>query len=44
MCLLISVTYSTNTGPLGILAISKYKKNLLVVELKNGRASDFMVG
>ncbi len=34
----------TDTGPLDILAISKDKKRLLVVELKKGRASDAVVG
>lgn len=36
--------YPTDTGPLDILAISKDKKSLLVVELKKGRASDVVVG
>ena len=36
--------YQTDTGPLDILAISKDKKRLLVVELKKGRASDVVVG
>jgi restriction system protein len=36
--------YETDTGPLDILAISKDKKSLLVVELKRGRASDSVVG
>jgi restriction system protein len=36
--------YPTDTGPLDILAISKDKKALLVVELKKGRASDAVVG
>jgi restriction system protein len=36
--------YLTDTGPLDILAISKDKKHLLVVELKKGRASDAVVG
>lgn len=36
--------YQTDTGPLDILAISKNKKQLLVVELKKGRASDAVVG
>lgn len=36
--------YLTDSGPLDILAISKDKKNLLVVELKKGRASDNVVG
>ncbi|WP_035060507.1 endonuclease NucS domain-containing protein [Andreprevotia chitinilytica] len=36
--------YPTDTGPLDILAISKDKSQLLVVELKKGRASDAVVG
>jgi restriction system protein len=36
--------YQTDTGPLDILAISRDKKRLLVVELKKGRASDVVVG
>lgn len=36
--------YPTDTGPLDILAISKDRKVLLVVELKKGRASDVVVG
>lgn len=36
--------YATDTGPLDVLAISKDKKSLLVVELKKGRASDAVVG
>lgn len=36
--------YQTDTGPLDILAISKDKRRLLVVELKKGRASDVVVG
>ena len=36
--------YLTDTGPLDILAIRKDKKQLLVVELKKGRASDVVVG
>ena len=36
--------YNTDTGPLDILAISKDKKTLLVIELKKGRASDAVVG
>jgi restriction system protein len=36
--------YETDTGPLDILAISKDKKRLLIVELKKGRASDVVVG
>ncbi|WP_419788127.1 endonuclease NucS domain-containing protein [Pseudodesulfovibrio sp.] len=36
--------YPTDTGPLDILAVSKDKKTLLVVELKKGRASDSVIG
>ena len=36
--------FPTDTGPLDILAISKDRKTLLVVELKRGRASDTVVG
>ena len=36
--------YPTDTGPMDILAVSKDKKELLVVELKKGRASDAVVG
>lgn len=36
--------YRTDTGPLDILAIRKDKNELLVVELKKGRASDAVVG
>ena len=36
--------YLTDTGPVDILAISKDKKQLLVVELKKGRASDVVIG
>lgn len=36
--------YPSDTGPLDILAISKDKKELLVVELKKGRVSDVVVG
>lgn len=36
--------YPSDTGPIDILAISKDKKVLLVVELKKGRASDVVVG
>lgn len=36
--------YETDTGPVDLLAISKDKKTLLVVELKKGRASDVVVG
>ncbi|MDR3413630.1 MAG: endonuclease NucS [Formivibrio sp.] len=36
--------YPSDTGPMDILAISKDKKTLLIVELKKGRASDAVVG
>lgn len=36
--------YPTDTGPMDILAIRKDKTELLVVELKKGRASDVVVG
>ena len=36
--------FPTDTGPIDILAISKDKKEVLVVELKKGRASDAVVG
>jgi len=41
---LIGQQYETETGPIDILAISKDKKEFLVVELKKGRASDAVVG
>ena len=41
---LIGRQYSTDTGFIDILAISKDKRELLVVELKKGRASDSVVG
>ncbi len=36
--------YQTDTGAIDILAISKDKTRLLVVELKKGRASDSVIG
>jgi restriction system protein len=36
--------YATDAGPIDILAVSKDRKRLLVVELKRGRASDVVVG
>ena len=36
--------FPTDTGPIDILAVSKNRKVLLVVELKKGRASDVVVG
>lgn len=41
---LVGQQYPSDTGPLDILAISKDKRELLVVELKKGRASDAVVG
>lgn len=41
---MVGKQYQTDTGPLDILAISKDKTRLLVVELKKGRASDVVVG
>lgn len=41
---LVGQQYPTDTGPIDILAVSKDKKRLLVVELKKGRASDAVVG
>ena len=40
----IGQQYQTDTGPIDILAISKDRKELLVIELKKGRASDVVVG
>lgn len=41
---LVGQQYPSDTGPIDILAISKDKKHLLVVELKKGCASDVVVG
>lgn len=41
---LLGQQYPTDTGPMDILAIKKDKSELLVVELKKGRASDSVVG
>lgn len=41
---LVGQQYPSDTGPIDILAISKNKKELLVVELKRGRISDVVVG
>ncbi|MDO7532836.1 endonuclease NucS [Acinetobacter baumannii] len=41
---LVGQQYPSDTGPIDILAISKDKKTLLVVEIKRGRASDRVVG
>lgn len=36
--------YATDAGPIDILAVSRDRQRLLVVELKRGRASDVVVG
>ncbi|GAA4034520.1 hypothetical protein GCM10023063_18250 [Arthrobacter methylotrophus] len=36
--------FPTDTGPMDILAVSKDRTRLLVIELKRGRASDVVVG
>ena len=41
---LVGQQYPADNGFIDILAISKDKKELLVVELKKGRASDYVVG
>jgi restriction system protein len=41
---LVGQQYPSDTGPIDILALSKDGKELLVVELKKGRASDVVVG
>jgi restriction system protein len=41
---LVGQQYPSDTGPLDILAISKDRKTLLVIELKKGRVSDNVVG
>ena len=41
---LVGQQYPSDTGPIDILAISKNKKELLVVELKKGRISDIVIG
>ena len=41
---MVGKQYPSDTGPIDILAIRKDKKELLVVELKRGRASDVVVG
>lgn len=41
---LVGQQFPSDTGPIDILAISKTGKELLVVELKKGRASDVVVG
>lgn len=41
---MVGQQYPSDTGPIDILAISKDKKEILVVELKKGRVSDIVVG
>ena len=41
---IIGQQYPSDTGPIDILAISKDRKEILVVELKKGRASDAVIG
>ena len=41
---IVGQQYPSDTGPIDILAISKDEKEILVVELKKGRASDNVVG
>jgi restriction system protein len=41
---LVGQQFLSDTGPIDILAVSKDQKEILVVELKKGRASDAVVG
>ena len=41
---MVGQQYPSDTGPIDILAISKDKKEIIVVELKKGRISDVVVG
>lgn len=41
---LVGQQYPSDTGPIDILAISKDKKEIAVIELKKGRASDVVLG
>lgn len=41
---IVGQQYPTDTGPIDVLAVSKDKKEILIVELKKGRASDSVVG
>lgn len=41
---IVGQQYPSDTGPIDILAISKDKKEILVIELKRGRVSDVVVG
>ena len=42
--IIVAQQYASDTGPIDILAISKDKKEYLVIELKKGRTSDVVVG
>lgn len=41
---IVAQQYQSDTGPIDILAISKDKREYLVIELKKGRTSDAVVG
>ena len=41
---LVGQQYQTDTGAIDILAVSKNRKEVLVIELKRGRTSDVVVG
>lgn len=41
---IVGEQYPSDTGPIDILAISKNRKEILVIELKRGRTSDVVVG
>jgi restriction system protein len=41
---LVGQQYETDTGRIDVLAVSKDRKEILVVELKKGRVSDTVVG
>lgn len=41
---MVGKQYPSDTGPIDILAVSKDKKQIIVIELKKGRASDVVVG
>lgn len=41
---MVGQQYPSDTGPIDILAISRNKKEIVVIELKKGRASDAVIG
>ena len=41
---IVGQQYPSDTGPIDVLAISKDRRTLLVVELKRGRVSDVVIG